>query len=238
VLLEKIKAEKARLVQEGKIKKSKKLPAIQPDEVPFDLPQGWEWVRLGDTAKVIEYGTSHKSVEVGENVPIFRMNNIQDGQITFDNLKYVPDSIKDLPRLFLKDKDILFNRTNSYELVGKTGIFRGEDNVYTFASYLIRASIFEKWIDPEFINIALNSSYFRTTQIEPEVTQQCGQANFNGTKLKNSAIPLPPLSEQKRIVTKVNQLMFLCDDLESQLSQAVSDREKLLETAVHQLLAA
>ncbi len=224
VLLEKIKEEKERLIKEGKIKKSKKLPPVDVGEMAFDLPQGWEWVRLGETAKIIEYGTSHKSVDAGETVPVFRMNNIQNGQITFNNLKYVPESIKDLPRLYLEFNDILFNRTNSYELVGKTGIFKAENNnKYTFASYLIRVSLFYDYLNPEFVNISMNSCYFRQTQIEPEITQQCGQANFNGTKLKNSIIPLPPLNEQHRIVAKVDALMKLCDELETR-SQNKRDR--------------
>ena len=203
VLLEKIKAEKERLVKEGKIKKSKELPPVDVREMAFDLPEGWEWVRLGELAKVIEYGTSYKSVDAGETVPIFRMNNIQNVQITFKNFKYVPELIKDLPRLYLINNDILFNRTNSYELVGKTGIFKAENNKYTFASYLIIISLFYDYVNPEFVNISMNSCYFRQTQIEPEITQQCGQANFNGTKLKKSNIPLPPLNEQHRIVAKV-----------------------------------
>ncbi len=236
VLLEKIEAEKKRLVKEGKIKKSEKLPSIDVDGEPYNLPRGWKWVRLGETAKVIEYGTSHKSVPTGEEVPVFRMNNIQNGQITFDNLKYVPESIKDLPRLYLENGDLLFNRTNSYELVGKTGIFKGESNKYTFASYLIRISIFYDFVNPEFVNMAMNSGYFRQTQIEPEITQQCGQANFNGTKLKNALIPLPPLPEQHRIVAKVDRLMSLCDELEARQEKRHDRILQLGEVATSQLL--
>lgn len=100
------------------------------------MPKSWEWVRLNELSKIIEYGTSHKAVDVGAEIPVFRMNNIQNGQITFDNLKYVPKTIKDLPRLDLNTNDLLFNRISSYELVGKTGVFQAESNKYTFASYL------------------------------------------------------------------------------------------------------
>jgi type I restriction enzyme S subunit len=82
----------------------------------------------------------------------------------------------------------------------------------------------------------MNSDYFRKTQIKAQVTQQCGQANFNGTKLANSLIPLPPLAEQKRIVAKVNQLMSLCDELETKLRQAESDSERLMNAAVQHVL--
>lgn len=235
VLLEKIKVEKELLISEGEIKKEKPFPTILVEQQPYEIPQGWRWIRLADISKTIEYGTSEKSLDIG-NVPIFRMNNIRDGKILFDNLKYVNDSIKDLPRLYLQDNDLLFNRTNSYELVGKTGVFRGESYKYTFASYLIRISLFSEYINPELINMVMNSYYFRQTQIEPEITQQCGQANFNGTKLKNTIIPLPPLAEQNRIIAKVKQLMTLCDQLDAQLKQSIADSEKLMETAVRQLL--
>src|SRR5437016_3627000 len=78
---------------------------------------------------------------------------------------------------------------------------------------------------------------FRETQINTIVTQQCGQANFNGTKLANTSIPLPPLEEQKRLVAKVNQLMALCDELEAKLRQAEADSEKLMNAAVQHVLA-
>jgi type I restriction enzyme S subunit len=236
VLLERIKKEKERLIKEGKIKKEKSLPAIKDDEIPFELPIGWEWVRLGELAKVIEYGTSEKSSELRDDVPVFRMNNVQEGKIIFENLKYVSATIKDLPRLYLQHGDLLFNRTNSYELVGKTGVFKGISNQYTFASYLIKISLMLEYISPDFINTAINSEYFRQTQINPEITQQCGQANFNGTKLKNTLIPLPPLNEQKRIVTKVDKLMKLCDELETKLTQTETESEKIINAAVKQLL--
>jgi type I restriction enzyme, S subunit len=236
VLLERIKKEKERLVKEGKVKKEKSLPAIKDDEIPYDLPIGWEWVRLGELAKVIEYGTSEKSSELRDDVPVFRMNNVQEGKIIFENLKYVSATIKDLPRLYLQHGDLLFNRTNSYELVGKTGVFKGISNQYTFASYLIKISLMLEYISPDFINTAINSAYFRQTQINPEITQQCGQANFNGTKLKNTLIPLSPLNEQKRIVTKVDKLMKLCDELETKLTQTQTESEKIINAAVKQLL--
>ncbi|MBO1051241.1 MAG: restriction endonuclease subunit S [Dolichospermum sp. DET73] len=236
VLLERIKKEKERLVKEGKVKKEKSLPEIKDNDIPFDLPIGWEWVRLGELAKVIEYGTSEKSSELRDDVPVFRMNNVQEGKIIFENLKYVSATIKDLPRLYLQHGDLLFNRTNSYELVGKTGVFKGISNQYTFASYLIKISLMLEYISPDFINTAINSAYFRQTQINPEITQQCGQANFNGTKLKNTLIPLPPLAEQKRIVTKVDKLMKLCDELETKLTQTQTESEKIINAAVKQLL--
>lgn len=238
VLLERIKAEKERLVEEKVIRKEKLLLGIGSTSIPFILPENWEWVRLGTICKVIEYGTSQKSHDHSSGVPVLRMNNIEGGRVNRKNLKYVNAQIKDLPKLFLKSGEILFNRTNSYELVGKAGVFEGEDDTFTFASYLIRATLFQEHIIPTFVNFSLNSSYFRITQIEPEITQQCGQANFNGTKLKSTLVPLPPIAEQHRIVAKVDQLMTLCDELEVKLNQTQQHSGKLMEATVQQLLVA
>lgn len=131
-------------------------------------------VRLGDLAKVIEYGTFTKADLDDNKIPVLRINNIIDGKLDYRNLKYVNPDIKDLPRLYLNNNDILFNRTNSYELVGKTAVFKGLDNTMIFASYLIRVSLFNHRVNAEYINIVMNSNIYRVSQIELEITQQNG----------------------------------------------------------------
>lgn len=237
-LIEKVRFTKKHLINDKKIPKPKNLDSIKDSDLPYEIPQEWLWVRLGEITKLLEYGTSEKASEVRDDVPVFRMNNIQNGKLLFDNFKYVSQSIKDLPKLYLQNGDLLFNRTNSYELVGKTGLFRGESNCYTFASYLIRISLFSEYISSEFVNLVINSSYFQQTQIRPEIVQQCGQANFNGTKLQNTLIPLPPLAEQKRIVEKVDELMGLCDRYEAAKKTRDNLRQKLRGSAIASLMNA
>ncbi|MCA1566092.1 MAG: restriction endonuclease subunit S [Acidobacteria bacterium] len=235
-LLRRIRAERERLVKEKLLKRADSLPTINLDKMPFALPNGWTWARIGDLARASEYGTSQKASDIKDDVPVLRMNNINAGKVIYENLKYLPASIDDLPRLYLQHNDLLFNRTNSYELVGKTAIYKGENNKMTFASYLIRLSLFSDLLDVDFVNLVMNSAYFRKHQIEPNITQQNGQANFNGTKLSLTFIPFPPLKEQKNIVAAVNRLMALCDELEAGLSRAEEDGEQLLRAAVHSLL--
>jgi type I restriction enzyme S subunit len=148
----------------------------------------------------------------------------------------VPRNIDDLPALFLKKFDLLYNRTNSAELVGKTGIYLGEDDAFTFASYLIRLRFAIEFTNPRYVNLVLNAPYFRETQVVPHLKQQCGQANVNGTKLKNMLVPLPPLAEQERIVAKVDELMALCDETESRLTTTTTTRRQLLEVSLHEAL--
>ncbi len=166
------------------------------------------------------------------------MGNIVAGRLVDENMKYVDASIDDLPGLYLKTNDILFNRTNSYELVGKAGLYTGPNDVTTFASYLIRIRLPTTLLLPAFYSVAMNAPYYRQTQIEPEVVQQCGQANFNGTKLASTIVPVPPLAEQRRIVAKVDQLMALVDQLESQLAASRATAANLLEALLAELTTA
>lgn len=234
-LLDRINEKRTKLVKEKKISKPKKLTPLTDDLFPCEIPESWIWIRLGQVIKRIDYGTSSKASPNEDDIPVFRMGNIQSGEILFDNLKYVPDSIKDLPKLFLVDGDILFNRTNSFELVGKSGVFRGPSNQYTFASYLIRITFLLNYTNPDYFNIVLNSGFFRKTQIEPEITQQCGQANFNGTKLQHTLIPMPPIQEQNRIVEQVWNFKGYCDRLENSLRQSQEKSSALASAAIANL---
>jgi len=233
-LLKKIKAEKEKLIKEGKIKKEKPLPEIKTEEIPFEIPKNWKWVRFEEILYSCEYGTSERAFATSDEIPVLRMNNIKDGRIIYNDLKYIHHQCKDLPRLFLENDDLLFNRTNSFELVGKTGVFKVTNEKYTFASYLIRISSNKKLLISDFINIYMNSSLFRKYQIEPLIIQQCGQANVSGSKLKNCLIPIPPLAEQKRIVEKVDELMKLCDELEQQIAESKTNTEKLMQSVLQE----
>ena len=230
-LLKRIKAEKAKTG-----KKEKPLLPISKDEIPFDIPDNWVWCRLGEVELFSDYGTSQKADLNTDDIPVLRMGNIQNSKVILENLKYVKSTIDDLPKLYLKKGDLLFNRTNSFELVGKSGIFEGNDDTFTFASYLIRIK-FTNLISSEYINFWINSKMCRITQIEPNTIQQNGQANFNGTKLKNILIPLPPLSIQAKIVTKLEQLMGLCTALEGQIQASQVQNEQLLQQVLREALA-
>ncbi|MGH7782359.1 MAG: restriction endonuclease subunit S [Candidatus Binatia bacterium] len=213
----------------------KNIPPFGPEIFPHDIPESWQWSRIGNLALVIDYGTSQRADSDSSKVPVYRMGNIVGGRLVDENLKYVAASIDDLPGLYLKTGDILFNRTNSYELVGKAGIFTGRDNTATFASYLIRIRLPSMLLFPKYFSLAMNAPYFRQTQIVPEIIQQCGQANFNGTKLAATVVPVPPFTEQRRIVAKVDELMALVDALETQLPTARTTAEKLMEAVVAEL---
>lgn len=234
-LLRDIDAEKQRLVKEKIIKSPKPVSSISQGGEPFQVPESWRWVRIAELAESIDYGTSQKTCDDSSLIPVYRMGNIVDGQLIDEGFKYIAPDIDELPYLFLKPNDILFNRTNSYELVGKSARYTGSANQATFASYLIRIRLFDALLNPIFISQAMNAPYFRSTQIEPEIVQQCGQANFNGTKLSLCLIPLPPLPEQHRIVARIDQLMALCDTLEQKINDATDKQTELLNAVMAQV---
>ena len=236
-LLKRVQVEKMRLRKAGEIAKEKPLRPVANDDMPFGIPATWAWARIGDCSLCAEYGTSVKSDNVESGVPVLKMGDIQGRQVLLGGQKKVPRNIEDLPRLLLNRFDLLYNRTNSAELVGKTGIYLGNDGEYTFASYLIRIRFPSSLVSPQFGNLAMNAPYFRQTQIVSELKQQCGQANVNGSKLRNMVIPLPPVAEQHRIVEKVDELMAVCDRLESQLTAAQTESRRLLEAVLREALA-
>ena len=173
-LLKEIDSEKQRLVKEKIIKSPKPVSSISQGGEPFQVPENWRWVRIAELAESIDYGTSQKTCDDSSLIPVYRMGNIVDGQLIDEGFKYIAPDIDELPYLFLKPNDILFNRTNSYELVGKSARYTGSANQATFASYLIRIRLFDALLNPTFISQAMNAPYFRSTQIEPEIVQQCG----------------------------------------------------------------
>ena len=236
VLLEKIAAEKEQLIKDKKIKKQKPLPEISEDEKPFELPTGWMWVRIGNASLRTDYGLSDKSEAGGVGVPVLAMGHIQEGEVLLGGQKTVPPTVDSLPELYLESRDLLYNRTNSAELVGKTGLYKGNAKEYTFASYLIRIRTLTSNVLPEFLNLNMQTPSFRETQIVPHLKQQCGQANVNGTIMKSMIVALAPDSEQPRIVAKVDELMALCDTLKERILESQTSLLHLADAMAEQAL--
>ena len=175
------------------------------DEIPFEIPDSWEWCRLSYISNGLQYGTSQKSNSTGKYA-VLRMGNIQNGEIDFSDLVY-SNNDEAFSKLELKNGDVLFNRTNSPEWVGKTAIFRNHKTPCIFAGYLIRINQSEQIIGA-YLNYFLNSSCARK-QGNEVVSLAVNQANISGSKLSDYFIPIPPLLEQHRIVGKLDALLKL-----------------------------
>ena len=236
VLLERIKAEKERLIKEGKIKRSKKSAKTSDtphyENVPFEVPESWVWCRLDDIVCELKYGTSEKSSSVGK-IAVLRMGNITNvGTIDYSNLVYSSND-EDIEQYSLEKNDLLFNRTNSSEWVGKTAIYK-EEQPAIYAGYLIR--IKPLLISPDYLNTVMNSGYYRDWCYDVK-TDAVNQSNINAQKLSQLMIPIPPLKEQGRIVAEMDKWISLIDivkngkgDLLTVIKQAKS---KILDLAIH-----
>jgi type I restriction enzyme S subunit len=185
----------------------------------FELPKGWMWVRVEDISEKIQYGSSEKTMDDPRGIPVLRMGNIQDGNIIFEDLKYLPGDNGQLDEFILHDGDVLFNRTNSADLVGKSAVYKNPYPKAAFASYLIKVKVNKEVYDPDMLSYFINSPYGRR-YISSVATQQVGQANVNGTKLSLMPVPLPPRIEQRKMVERIRSLISMVDEVEESVRQA------------------
>ncbi|CAC9615522.1 Type I restriction-modification system, specificity subunit S [uncultured Gammaproteobacteria bacterium] len=183
----------------------------------------WTIVKLNNVCEKVEYGSSSKSLAVGE-LPVLRMGNIQDGRLAWDDLKF-SNNKEDNKKYILKHNDVLFNRTNSPEWVGKTAIYKSEMPAI-FAGYLIRIHRKKDLLNADYLNYYLNSQMARNYG-NTVIISSVNQANINGTKLKKYPIPLPTLKKQKEIVQKLEQLQSQVKKLEIIYQQKIIDLSEL-----------
>ena len=231
--LERMQA-KGKMPKDDKWKEKYKEP-IAPDtnELP-KLPKGWTWATVEQLLTKIQYGSSKKTGDDSKGVPVLRMGNIVDGKIVLNSLKYLPKEHDEFPELLLNKGDLLFNRTNSRELVGKTAVYTGIPNPCSFASYLIRVR-FHPRIDSMIVAYYINSVYGKDW-ILSVVSQQAGQANVNGTKLKLLAVPMPPEKEQQVLVEEVERHLFAADEVEKTITAELKRAEQLRQSILKKSL--
>jgi len=160
------------------------------------LPEHWQTHRLGGVTEAMQYGLSQRGKAWGAYA-ILRMNNLSGGQVRASDLQYVDLDHTSFLKFRLRSGDILFNRTNSYELVGKTALFDLPGD-YVFASYLIRVVVDRSRMYPPFLSYYMNMEGTQG-RLKSLSTRGVSQSNISATKLRSFAVPLPSLSEQERI---------------------------------------
>jgi type I restriction enzyme S subunit len=197
-----------------------------------ELPHGWCWVSVEQVCEFARYGTSAKTNTDASGVPVLRMGNIVDGSLDFAELKYLPFDHEDFPFLLLKRGDLLFNRTNSAELVGKSAVYYGNPNPCSYASYLIAVRCISG-CDSRFLCAFLNSVHGRRW-VKSVVSQQVGQANVNGTKLQALSIPLPPVCEQARIVEEIAETISQIEAAEIAIDEGLLRATRLRQSILKQ----
>jgi len=167
-----------------------------------NLPEYWRYTSLEKLCKAFQYGTSKKSETSGE-VVVIRMGNLQSGKIDWSKLAYTSDE-QDINKYLLKKGDVLFNRTNSPDLVGKTSIYEGEMPAI-FAGYLIRIKNYE-CLDSHYLNYAMNTSFAKEYCMIVK-SDGVNQSNINAQKLAKLEIPLCSIKEQQEIVRILDHLL-------------------------------
>ncbi|MDT2880305.1 restriction endonuclease subunit S [Lactococcus lactis] len=216
-LLKRIKAEKEKLIKEGKIKRDKNETEIfrgddglhyekfadgtvKQVDVPFEIPESWEWVRLSTISSKIHYGYTASAKEVG-NAKLLRITDIQNNQVNWETVPYCDISLDKLPNMQVVKNDILIARTGG--TIGKSFLIQNVTEVAVFASYLIRVQMVVGNVS-DFVKTFIESPNY-WVQLQ-EMSMGTGQPNVNATNLSTLLIPVAPIAEQERIFSRIDEL--------------------------------
>ena len=224
-LFEKIQAEKL------ETKSTKKTVApIAKDEIPFEIPTNWKWVRLGEIIQEPpRNGYSPKAVDFETPIKTLKLGAVTYGVFDPSEFKYINEKIPEDAYCWLKNGDFLIERSNSFEYVGICAIYTGKDNEFMYPDLLMRFRTAEILLK-EYIHSALvspfNREYFMANakgaqKTMPKINQEC---------VVNTLIPLPPLAEQKEIVTRVEQHLQTITQLETQIATRETLTKQLMQS--------
>ena len=205
-LYQQIQAEKQRLIAEKKIKKEKSLVEITEDEIPFDIPESWKWVRLSDIIDVRD-GTHDSPKYVPMGIPLVTSKNLSNGTIDYGNVKFITqeDADKINSRSMVSDDDILF------AMIGSIGnpVLVKKDREFCIKNM----ALFKKFADTD---ISMQYMYWFFFFIQYKLKKEASggvQSFISLSRFREYLVPLPPFAEQKRIVAKVEELLPLCERL-------------------------
>ena len=193
--------QKSRLIKDGKIKKEKPLPDIAADEIPFEIPKNWKWVRWGDLSEKIQYGYNAPAKQSGR-IKMVRISDIQDGRVQWETVPFCDIDEEDIDAYLLRENDILFARTGG--TVGKSYIVSEIPEEAVYAGYLIRTSYSSDIYAPYMKYFMDSALYWRQLQSGTIAT---AQPNCNGKTLSKMIVPFPPYAEQKRIAEKIDAIL-------------------------------
>lgn len=232
-LLKKIRSEKDRLIAEGKMKKEKPLAEITEEEKPFELPVGWEWVRLGELLERLSNGYTGAQSKNPTKYPLTRIETISHSVVDFNKVGFCQDIIEsDVEKFKLFKGDILLSHINSDIHLGKTAVYESDELLIHGVNLLLLRPF--KLIDSNYLNIFINQQRFSGYFLS--IAQHAiGQASINQAKLRVVVTALPPLAEQSRIVARVEALMRLCDALEEKGRLEHTQHQQLLQAMLDNL---
>ena len=232
VLLEKIKAEKERLIAEKKIKKQKPLPPISEEEKPFALPKGWEWCRLGNVCDISD-GTHQTPSYVEAGMPFMSAQNIKPFKFMPHKCRMVSNN--DYEQYIKNTKpekgDILMARVGAG--IGEAAIIDTEIDFAIYVSLCLMKPFLHTY-DMNYLLVWLNGYYGRNSSKKNTLGKGTSQGNLNLNLIRGFVIPFPPIQEQLRIINRVNLLTGLCDKLEREVAQATHYASQLMEAVLQE----
>lgn len=238
ILLKRIQKEKAQLIKEKKIKKEKPLPPIAKDEIPYELPEGWVWCRLGQTLLYSDSGKSpdcEKRPVTDEEWGVLTTTAIQQNKFVESANKVLPINYEINPKQIVEVGDILITRAGP---INRTGIACKVDALQfnlILSDKTIRLKYIENSLFPDFLVLTLNSLSIRQLLLGKMIGMASSQVNISQANIKGICFPFPPLEEQKAIVQKVNALMGLCDALEREVKQSQEWSEQLMHRCLREV---
>ena len=237
-LLEKIRAEKGRLNKEKiRIKKDKQLPPIADAEMPFDLPDGWLWCRLGDIILHLpRNGYSPKEVARETSIKSLKLGATTYGIFNPREFKYIADEIPEDSVYWLEPEDILIQRSNSLDYVGVSAIYTGKSKEFIFPDLMIKIKIMRP-LAVNLIYIILSSPLIRDYFRSRAKGSQQTMPKINQGVVINASLPIPPIDEQTAIVERVDKLMGIIDKLEKQVSERKDQAEMLMQSVLREAVA-
>ena len=234
VLLQKIRAEKDRLITEGKIKKDKPLPPVTDEEKLFELPVGWEWVRLSALLQKIGAGSTPRGgreVYVSSGVKFLRSQNVWDDGLRLDGVAFIkPETHAKMASTVVAANDLLFNITGAS--IGRCAVVPSDFDEANVSQHVTIIRTVLPGLNA-FLHKVLVSRHVQQTVMDVQVG--VSREGLSIAKLSQFLIPVPPLPEQSRIVTRVTQLRRLCADLRQRLAEREAVQARLAEALVQQV---
>ncbi|BCE00692.1 restriction endonuclease subunit S [Marinicellulosiphila megalodicopiae] len=215
-LLKRIAIEKEQLIKDGKIKKQKPLPEISENEKPFELPDGWEWCRLDDLTLQSGAGWSPKcngSPREGNNWGVLKVSAVTWGVFQPNENKELPSHLEPRPEHEIKKNDFLISRANTPELVARSVVVPENTEAQLMMSDKIIRFKFSQYISPDYVSMVNNSQWSKDYYAKVAGGTSSTMKNVSRTQIQMLLTALPPYKEQKRIMSKVEGIMALCNNL-------------------------
>jgi type I restriction enzyme S subunit len=237
-LLDKIKAEKALLIKDKKLKKEKELPPVKPEEIPFEIPEDWVWCRLGEVALYSEAGKSFKCVEVPINEGewgVIKVSAVSwDSFLENQNKLYSKTEPNDTSAR-IENGDFLISRANTSELVGKSVVVKNITKNLLLSDKTIRFR-FSTNVSSDFLNFCNNLKYARDYYAKMGTGSSPSMKNITRVHMNNLVIPLPPHFKQNLILNRIEHIQLICGQLEASIKQSQQQNEQLLQQVLREAL--